>query len=73
MKNSISTNLLFLDEILDSGTDAEGIEALIDILNRQKSDDNIFIISHRGHLFQDKVPNVIRFEKNKNFSCMIED
>jgi DNA repair exonuclease SbcCD ATPase subunit len=73
MKNSVSTNLLILDEVIDGGTDNEGVEALIDILNRMESKDNIFIISHRGHLFQDRVPNVIHFEKVKNFSQIREE
>jgi DNA repair exonuclease SbcCD ATPase subunit len=68
MRNSVSTNLLILDEVLDSGADSEGVESLIEILNRMDTNDNIMIISHRGHLFQDKIPDVIHFEKVKNFS-----
>lgn len=68
LRNSVSTNLLFLDETLDSGSDAQGVEALIDILHKLNAKDNIFVISHRGHLFQDKFHNVIQFEKVKNFT-----
>jgi DNA repair exonuclease SbcCD ATPase subunit len=68
LRNSISTNLLLMDEILDSASDSAGIEALIDILHRTNSRDNIFVISHRGSEYQDKFQNTIQFEKVKNFT-----
>jgi DNA repair exonuclease SbcCD ATPase subunit len=45
-KNVCNTNILFLDEILDSALDAEGIEAAISILD-SFSGKNIFVISPR--------------------------
>jgi DNA repair exonuclease SbcCD ATPase subunit len=68
LRNSVSTNLLFMDETLDSGSDEAGVEALIDILHKLNSKDNIFVISHRGDLFRDKFEHSIRFEKVKNFT-----
>jgi DNA repair exonuclease SbcCD ATPase subunit len=68
LRNSVSTNLLFLDETLDGASDSAGVEALIDILHKLNSNDNIFVISHRGDAFQDKFQNSIRFEKVKNFT-----
>jgi DNA repair exonuclease SbcCD ATPase subunit len=68
LRNSISTNLLFLDETLDGASDSEGVETLIDILHKLNSKDNIFVISHRGELFQDKFDRVLKFEKVKNFT-----
>lgn len=68
LRNSVSTNLLFLDEILDGASDSDGVEALIDILHKLNAKDNIFVISHRGQLFQDKFQHFIRFEKVKNFT-----
>lgn len=41
-------NCLFLDEIFDGASDAEGIKAIGTILNNML-DSNIFIISHRDH------------------------
>ena len=68
MRNSVSTNLLFLDETLDGSIDATGIEKLIDTLNNINSKDNVFVISHRGDHFGDKFESHIQFEKVKNFS-----
>ena len=68
IRNSVSTNLLFLDETLDGAADAEGVESLIEILNKLNAKDNIFVISHRGDSFRDKFANSIRFEKVKNFT-----
>lgn len=68
LRNSVSTNLLLLDETLDGALDSVGIENLIDTLHNLNSDDNIFVISHRGHQFGDKFDNHIRFQKVKNFS-----
>ena len=68
LRNSVSTNLLFLDETLDSASDSDGVEALIDILHKLNGKDNIFVISHRGHQFQDKFSSTIMFEKVKNFT-----
>lgn len=68
LRNSVSTNLLFLDETLDGSADAEGVETLIDILHKLNSKDNIFVISHRSELFRDKFSNTIQFEKVNNFT-----
>ena len=68
LRNSVSTNLLILDETLDGALDGTGIEMLIDTLHNLNADDNIFVISHRGHQFGDKFMSHIKFEKVKNFS-----
>ena len=68
LRNSVSTNLLVLDETLDGALDGTGIELLIETLHHLNSDDNIFVISHRGHQFGDKFMSHIKFDKVKNFS-----
>lgn len=68
LRNSVSTNLLILDETLDGAMDGVGVENLIDTLHNLNSNDNIFLISHRGGEFGDKFESHIRFEKIKNFS-----
>jgi DNA repair exonuclease SbcCD ATPase subunit len=70
LRNSVSTNLLFMDEVLDGASDAEGVEALIDILHKLNTKDNIFVISHRSDLFRDKFTDTIQFEKVKNFTYL---
>lgn len=68
MRNSVSTNLLVLDETLDGAMDGVGVENLIETLHTVNSDDNIFVISHRGDQFGDKFESHIKFQKVKNFS-----
>ena len=67
LKNSASTNILILDEIFDSSLDTNGTEDLMKILNMLEGS-NLFVISHKGDILQDKFANVIRFEKVNNFS-----
>lgn len=71
LKNSSNTNLLILDEVFDSSLDTNGTEDLMKILNMLEST-NLFVISHRGDILQDKFRNVIKFEKVNNFSRMIK-
>ena len=71
LKNSANTNLLILDETFDSSLDANGTEELMKLLHMLEGV-NIFVISHKGDILQDKFSNVIRFEKVKNFSRIIK-
>ena len=71
LKNSSNTNLLILDEIFDSSLDVNGTDELIKILHMLE-DVNLFVISHKGDILQDKFNNVIRFQKIKNFSRIIK-
>jgi DNA repair exonuclease SbcCD ATPase subunit len=70
MKNSISTNLLILDETFDSSLDVDGVENLQKILSHL-SDTNIFVISHKGDILDGKFRSKIEFMKDKNFSKMV--
>lgn len=71
LRNSVSTNLLLLDEILDGASDASGVETIIDILHRLHTKDNIFVISHRGDQFGEKFERTIQFQKVKNFTEIV--
>ena len=68
LRNSVSTNLLIMDEIMDSSLDTSGTEEFLKIIQELSADSNIFIISHKGDQLFDKFHSVIRFEKVKNFS-----
>jgi DNA repair exonuclease SbcCD ATPase subunit len=72
MKNSINTNLLILDEIFDSSLDGDGTDAFMKILQDLTKDTNCFIISHKRDQMLDKFEKVIRFEKIKDFSRIVE-
>ena len=70
MKNSASTNLLILDETFDSSLDVDGVENLTKILSTLDDDSNVFIISHKGDMLENKFRSKIEFFKHKNFSKM---
>jgi DNA repair exonuclease SbcCD ATPase subunit len=71
MKNSVNTNLLILDEIFDSSLDAQGTDDFFKIISKL-SNENIFIISHKGDIMFDKFTNMIKFEKYKNFTRLAQ-
>ena len=71
MKNSISTNLLILDETFDSSLDVDGVENLLKILSTLTEDTNVFVISHKGDILDGKFRSKIEFVKDKNFSKMV--
>ena len=68
MKNSVSTNLLVLDETFDSSLDDAGVENLLKILYTLDDNTNAFIISHKGEILDGKFESKIEFKKEKNFS-----
>jgi DNA repair exonuclease SbcCD ATPase subunit len=67
MRNSLSTNLLILDEVFDGSLDSDAADNLNKILNQLSQDNNVFVISHKENI-QDKFLNVIKFVKHQNFS-----
>jgi len=68
MRNSVSTNLLILDEVLDSSLDNNGTDEFLKIMWDMLGDTNTFVISHKTDTLLDKFQKVYRFEKHKNFS-----
>ena len=68
IKNSVNTNLLILDEIFDSSLDVSGTDDFMKIIRFAIKDANIFVISHKGDMLQDKFADTVQFEKHKNFS-----
>ena len=71
LKNSTNTNLLIMDEVFDSSLDASGTDDFLKILNELESQ-NIFVISHKGDVLFDKFYSMIKFEKQNNFSKMVD-
>lgn len=68
LRNSVTTNLLIMDEVLDGSLDQAGTDEFLKIINELTVDSNVFIISHKGDTLYDKFDHVIKFEKKKNFS-----
>jgi DNA repair exonuclease SbcCD ATPase subunit len=68
LRNSASTNLLIMDEVLDGSLDGNGTDEFLKILNNLTQDTNTFIISHKVDQMYDKFSHILKFEKHKNFS-----
>ena len=69
-----SINLLFIDELLDSGMDAAGVEASLAILKKMVRDSsrNVFLISHRDELIG-RVGSVLKVIKSGGFTSFETD
>lgn len=70
MKNSVSTNLLILDETFDSSLDGDGVGNLSKILHTLNADTNTIIISHKRDELDGKFKSTIEFVKEGNFSTI---
>ncbi len=73
LKNSVTTNLLILDEVFDSSLDNTATEELLKILKEISNDTNMIIISHKGDVLLDKFDRTIKFEKVNEFSKVFTD
>jgi len=62
-------NLLFIDELIDSGMDAAGVEAGLAVLKKmaRERDKNIYLISHKDELIG-RVNNVLKVIKENGFT-----
>ena len=62
-------NLLFIDELIDSGLDSSGVESSLAILKKMGRDNkrNIYLISHRDELIG-RVSNVLKVVKEGGFT-----
>lgn len=70
LKNSINTNLLIIDEVLDSSLDLAATENVLELLkNEVFPDHNIFVISHKDSI-TDKFDRSLNFVKDKKFTQM---
>ena len=69
-----SINLLFIDELVDSGMDSSGVESSIAVLKRmtRERDKNVFLISHRDDLTS-RVNHVLKVIKENGFTSYSTD
>ena len=69
-----SINLLFIDELVDSGMDASGVESSIAVLKKmtRERDKNVFLISHRDDLTS-RVNHVLKVIKENGFTSYSND
>lgn len=69
-----SINLLFVDELMDAGMDAAGVESGLAVLKKmaRERNKNIYLISHKEELIG-RVNNVLRVVKENSFTSYSND
>jgi len=67
-------NLLFVDELIDNGLDASGVENALSVLKKmaRERNKNIFLISHKDELVG-RVNNVLKVIKENGFTSYSND
>jgi DNA repair exonuclease SbcCD ATPase subunit len=67
-------NLLFIDELVDAGMDAAGVESALAVLKKmaRERNKNIYLISHKDELVG-RVNNVLRVIKENGFTSYSND
>jgi DNA repair exonuclease SbcCD ATPase subunit len=67
-------NLLFVDELIDNGLDASGVEGALAVLKKMSRErkKNIFLISHKDELIG-RVNNVLKVIKENGFTSYATD
>lgn len=67
-------NLLFIDELIDSGMDSAGVENSLGVLKKmaRERNKNIYLISHRDELVG-RVNNVLKVIKENGFTSYAND
>ena len=69
-----SVNLLFIDELIDNGLDASGVENALGVLKKmaRERNKNIYLISHKDELIG-RVNNVLKVIKENGFTSYSND
>jgi DNA repair exonuclease SbcCD ATPase subunit len=67
-------NLLFVDELIDNGLDAAGVEGALAVLKKMARErkKNIFLISHKDELIG-RVNNVLKVVKENGYTSYATD
>lgn len=67
-------NLMFIDEVIDSGMDASGVESALAILKRMSRDRNksVWLVSHKDELCS-RVNNILTVTKENGFTSYNTD
>jgi DNA repair exonuclease SbcCD ATPase subunit len=69
-----SCNLLFIDELIDNGLDAAGVENALSVLKKfaRERNKNVYLISHKDELVG-RVSNVLKVIKENGFTSYAND
>jgi DNA repair exonuclease SbcCD ATPase subunit len=67
-------NLLFIDELIDSGMDTAGVEGALSVLKKiaREREKNIFLISHKDELVG-RVNTILKVIKENGFTSYEND
>ncbi len=67
-------NLLFIDELIDNGLDASGVEGALSVLKKmaRERNKNVYLISHKDELVG-RVNNVLKVIKENGFTSYAND
>ena len=69
-----SINLLFIDELVDNGLDAAGVESALSVLKKmsRERNKNIYLISHKDEL-SSRVNSILKVIKDNGFTSYSND
>lgn len=74
MQNSVDTNILVLDEVLDTSMDTDGVEAFLDYLKNKFTakypEKCIYIITHRKEIADDNFDRLINLVNKNGFTSI---
>ena len=67
-------NLLFIDELVDSGLDSKGVDAALGVLKKMSRDRNksIWLVSHRDELIS-RVGSILKVRKENGYTNFSQD
>jgi DNA repair exonuclease SbcCD ATPase subunit len=65
---------MFVDELIDSGMDSQGVESALEVLKKssRERNRNVFLISHREELMS-RVSQVLVVQKENGFTTFSND
>ena len=69
-----NVNLLFIDELIDSGMDTAGVESSLAVIKKmgRERDKNVFLISHKDELIG-RVNHLMKVVKENGFTNYAND
>lgn len=71
MKNSVVSNLLILDEILEN-MDSDGVQLFMNLVENKLGHKNVFVITQRSEEFSEHFRSEIKFKLNEGFTEIVK-
>ena len=67
-------NLMFIDELIDSGLDSKGVDAALSVLKKMSRERNksIWLVSHRDELIA-RVGSILKVQKENGYTNFVQD